>query len=127
MEELKGMKMIEMDQNVTLAQQFDDTGGPVLLVNKFDVDAADVDQLLAAWADDAAYFKGRPGYISAQLHRGIGGSGVFLNVAVWESVDHFRRAFAAPEFRAQLDRYPSSAVASPHLFRKVPVPNICTA
>jgi len=58
---------------------------------------------------------------------GIAGSGVFLNVAVWESVAHFRRAFTAPEFRAKLDRYPAGAVASPHLFRKVAVPNICVA
>jgi heme-degrading monooxygenase HmoA len=116
-----------MDRSVTLAQQLEEPGGPVLLVNKFDVDASDVDQFLAAWADDAAYFKRQPGYLSAQLHRGTGGSCVFLNVAVWESVDLFRQAFASPEFRAKLANYPSSAVASPHLFRKLTVPNICVA
>jgi heme-degrading monooxygenase HmoA len=121
------IRMEEMDRSVTLAQQIEESGGPVLLVNRFDVDAADVDEFLAAWADDAAYFKRQPGYISAQLHRGIAGSCVFLNVAVWESVDLFRGAFASPEFRAKLARYPSSAVASPHLFRKLTVPNICVA
>ena len=96
------IRMEEMDRSVTLAQQIEESGGPVLLVNRFDVDAADVDEFLAAWADDAAYFKRQPGYISAQLHRGTGGSCVFLNVAVWESVDLFRQAFASPEFRAKL-------------------------
>jgi len=121
------MRMTEMDQNVTLAQQLEaaDGGGPVVLFNKFEVDAADVDEFMAAWADDAAHFKSQPGYISAQLHQGIAGSTVFLNVAVWESVDHFRNAFGAPEFRARLSRYPSATVASPHLFRKLAVPNIC--
>jgi heme-degrading monooxygenase HmoA len=119
------MQLVEMDRSVSLVSQLEDHGGPVLLVNKFDVNAEDVDQFLAAWAEDALYFKRQPGYISAQLHRGIAGSCAFLNIAVWESVDHFRRAFSAPEFRAQLSHYPPSAVASPHLFRKVAVSNIC--
>ena len=119
------LRMREMDLQVTLAQQLGEEGGPVLLVNTFTVDAADVEPFLAAWAEDAAYFKGQPGYIATQLHRGTAGSCVFLNIAVWESVALFRQAFASPDFRAQLSRYPSSAVASPHLFRKVAVPDIC--
>ena len=121
------IRMVEMDRNVTLSQQLEDTGGPVILVNQFNVDAAEADRFLEAWADDAAYFKRQPGFISTQLHRGIAGSGVFLNVAVWESVEHFRHAFAGPEFRTMLGRYPPSAVASPHLFRKVAVANVCVA
>jgi hypothetical protein len=41
--------------------------------------------------------------VSTQLHRGIAGSGAFLNYAVWETVEHFRRAFENPEFRTKLD------------------------
>jgi hypothetical protein len=52
---------------------------------------------------------------------------VLVNVAVWESVDAFRRAFSDPEFRARLGDYPPSTVASPHLFTKVAVPGICVA
>jgi heme-degrading monooxygenase HmoA len=121
------MQLVEVDRTVSLQQQLEDTGGPVVLINTFALDPADVAQFMAAWSDDAAYFKQQPGYISAQLHRAIGGSSAFLNIAVWESVEHFRRAFVAPEFRARLAQYPASAVASPHLFRKVAVPNICVA
>jgi heme-degrading monooxygenase HmoA len=121
------VQFAEMDRSVTLSEQLQDQGGPVILINKFDVDAADVEQFLAAWADDAAYFKSQPGYIAAQLHRGIAGSGVFLNLAVWESTEHFRRAFANPEFQAKLAHYPPNVVGSPHLFRKVAVPGICVA
>ena len=121
------VRMSEMDRRVTLAQQLEEAGGPVVLVNKFDVDADEVERFLAAWADDAAYFKRQPGYISAQLHRGIAGSCVFLNIAVWESVGQFRRAFANPEFRARLAQYPPSTAATPHLFRKVAVPDVCVA
>jgi heme-degrading monooxygenase HmoA len=119
------VKFAEMDEKVTLFAQLEDRGGPVVLINKFNVDPGEVDQLIKAWAADAAVMQRLPGYISTQLHRGIGGSCVFLNYAVWESTRHFKQAFNNPEFQSQLAHYPSSAVASPHLFRKVAVPGIC--
>ena len=69
----------------------------------------------------------KTGFISTQLHRGIAGSGTFLNYAVWQSVAHFRAAFAEPEFRARLADYPETATVSPHLFHKVEVSGICVA
>ncbi|WP_027281951.1 antibiotic biosynthesis monooxygenase family protein [Roseomonas gilardii] len=118
---------VEMDPAVPLASQLQDEGGPVILINTFTVAPEDADKLLAAWADDAALMKRQPGFISTQLHRGIAGSGVFLNYAVWQSTAHFRAAFENPEFRAKLGAYPASSKASPHLFRKVEVPGICVA
>ena len=118
-------KFAEMNPTVTLASQLDDDGGPVILVNTFTVPTEDADRLVAAWTDDAALMKRQPGFISTQLHRGIAGSGTFLNYAVWESVAHFRSAFADPAFRTRLGAYPESATVSPHLFRKVAVPGIC--
>jgi heme-degrading monooxygenase HmoA len=120
-------KFIEMDRTVTLADQLKDEGGAVVLVNTFVAPPEDADRLLAAWAADAAIMKRQPGFISTQLHRGVAGSGAFLNYAVWESVAHFRAAFANPEFRARLAEYPESVTASPHLFRPVAVPGICVA
>ncbi len=120
-------KFVEMDPSITLADQLADDGGSIVLINTFVVPPSDTDRLLAAWAADAAIMKRQPGFISAQLHRGIAGSGVFLNYAVWESVAQFRAAFADPEFRARLSRYPDSATVSPHLFRPVAVPGICVA
>lgn len=71
--------------------------------------------------------KNQPGFISTQLHRAIGDSCAYLNYAVWESTAAFRAAFTHQEFQAKLSRYPSSAVASPHLFQKVAVPGFCVA
>jgi heme-degrading monooxygenase HmoA len=71
--------------------------------------------------------KQQPGFISTQLHRAIGENPTYLNYAIWESTAHFRAAFAHPDFRATLSAYPSSAVASPHLFQKLAVPGICVA
>ena len=50
---------------------------------------------------------------------------MFINYAVWESVEHFKQATSDPAFRSALAHYPDSTVASPHLFRKVAVPGIC--
>jgi heme-degrading monooxygenase HmoA len=93
-------QIIEMDRTVTLAEQLANAADPVMLINTFTVDPEDVEQFLAAWADDAAYFKRQPGFISTQLHRGVAGSCVFLNDAVWESTEHFRQAVTNLDFRA---------------------------
>jgi heme-degrading monooxygenase HmoA len=116
-----------MDDLVTLQQQMMTEVGPVILINQFKVKPAEADQLIAAWTNDALFLKQQPGFISAQLHRGIAGSGVFVNEAVWQSVTDFRQAFSTPEFRQSLDAYPSSTIAAPHLFQKIAVPNICVA
>lgn len=99
----------------------------VVLVNIFTLDKADEQTFLQAWQADAEFMKRQPGFISTQLHRAIGESPTYLNSAVWESTADFRAAFTHPEFRAKLSAYPSSAVASPHLFQKVAVPGICVA
>ncbi len=121
------IQLRELDERVTLQSQLAQPAAPVIVVNLFTVAPEDAARFTEAWAADAAVMKRQPGFISTQLHRGIGGSGVFLNYAVWESVEQFRQAFANPEFRAGLARYPASAVASPHLFHKIPVPGICVA
>jgi heme-degrading monooxygenase HmoA len=120
------LSLRSLDERVPLQQQLGAEASPAILINVFTVAPEDTDGLLAAWKRDANWMKKQPGYISTQLHRGIAGSCTFLNYAVWESVGHFRAAFTNPEFRAALAAYPSSVVASPHLFEKVAVPNLCT-
>lgn len=119
------MKFNDTDPNVSLFSQMESDLGPVVLINKFTVEPTEADALTAAWARDAAFMKTQPGFISTQLHRGIGGSRIFINYAAWESVAAFRNAFAQPEFQAGLARYPSSTIAEPHLLQKVAVPGIC--
>ena len=119
-------QLVEMDRHVSLFEQMEQQGvGSVILINTFTVEPEEADRLQQAWASDAAFMKRQPGFISTQLHRGIGGSSVFVNYAVWESVEDFKRAFANPEFQAKMQDYPSSAQASPHLVKKVAVADIC--
>ena len=116
-----------LDPAFPIQQQIGLDVSPVVLVNVFTLDKADEEIFLRVWQDDAAFMKRQPGFISTQLHRAVGDSPTYLNYAVWESTAAFRAAFTHPEFAAKLSTYPSSAVAMPHLFQKVAVPDICVA
>jgi quinol monooxygenase YgiN len=118
-------KVIELDEKVTLSEQLEENVSPLILINKFNVKPEEADQFLKAWEKDATYFKSQPGFISAQLHRGIGGSGIFVNYAVWESTEYLKKALSNVDVQTILSKYPASTVVSPHLFKKVAVPGIC--
>lgn len=119
-------KLVEMDEQVTFVEQMNqDTVGPIMQINKFNVNPDEVDEFLKAFAATAEVLKRQPGYISAQLHRGIAGSCVFLNYEVWESAEHFKQAVSSSEFQSSIVGLPPSTVMSPHLFKKVAVPGIC--
>ena len=119
------VKIVEMDEDVTLKSQLEEDVGSVILLNKFTVRPEDVDQFLKLFAATTEMFKQQPGLISAQLHRGIGGSSTFFNYVVWESAEHFKRAFNRPESRSSMADLLPNTVMSPHLFKKVAIPGIC--
>lgn len=91
------------------------------------MDIDQVDAFLTAWSEDAHFMRAQPGCLSAQTHRGVGGSGLFMNYAVWESVQAFRTAFGSPEFQSKLAGYPPGATASPCILRKIAVEGVCVA
>ena len=118
----------ELNDNTALSQQLQATDeGPDVRINVFTVDPADETALVEAWKHDADFMREQPGYISTQMHKGVGGSPTFVNYAVWESVESFRIAFQNPEFQKRIAQYPSSAVASPHLFTKLAVTGHCVS
>ncbi|EJK81085.1 antibiotic biosynthesis monooxygenase [Agrobacterium sp. SHOUNA12C] len=119
--------MRPMDPSFPIERQVAVDAAPVILVNVFTLDKQDEQIFLKAWQDDATFMKRQPGFISTQLHRAIGESPTYFNYAVWETMADFRAAFTHPQFREKLLTYPSSAVASPHLFQKVAIPGICLA
>ena len=124
-------KFVEMDDKVKFKDQIEEKiMGSVILINKFNVKPNKVEQFLKDWAEDAIRFKQEPGFISTQLHRGIGKSSVFINYAVWESMEHYKKAINKMLFssksRSPLLKYDDeSLVLSPHLFKKIAVPGIC--
>ena len=119
-------KVIEMDESVSIFSQMNEDVGPVILINKFDVNPSESDEFVKAWAEEAENFKGQAGFISTQLHRGIGGSRIFINYAVWESAAQFKNAVnKVMNPNDRMSKYPPSTVASPNLFKKVAVAGVC--
>ena len=123
-------KFVEMDDRVKFKDQIEEKiMGSVILINKFNVKPNKVEQFLKDWVEDAARFKQEPGFISPQLQRGIGKSSVFINYAVWESMEHYKKAVNKILFSTQsqspLLKYgDKSLVIFPYLFTKA-VPRIC--
>ena len=125
-------KFVEMDERVKFKEQTEEKGidGQVILINKFNVEPDKTEQFVKDWGEDAINFKKQPGFISAQLHKGIGKSSIFINYAIWESLEHYKEAinkllFSSETHSSPLLKYDdSSLVMSPHLFKKVDVPGI---
>jgi quinol monooxygenase YgiN len=118
-------KFTEMDEQVKFFEQMNEDVGPIMMINKFNVIPEQADEFLKAFAATAEFMKKQPGYISAQLHRGIAGSCTFINIEVWESADHFKRTVTSLGFQSSIVGLPSSTRMSAHLFKKVAVPGIC--
>jgi len=51
------VKIVEMDETITLDKQLEEKIGSVILINKINVDPEDVNQFLKAWASDAEIMK----------------------------------------------------------------------
>ncbi|QXQ07345.1 antibiotic biosynthesis monooxygenase [Sphingosinicellaceae bacterium] len=120
------MQHEELDPSCPLRSQYADrTGLTTVLLNVFRVDLKDEAAFRQAWQQDAEFFKKQPGYISAQLHRGIGDSRMWFNYAVFENTSTFAATNDQPEFGPLRGGYPDSAVAHPHLFRRIRIPGIC--
>jgi len=115
-----------LDPAFPIERQLAPDAAPIVLVNVVTLEGADEQDFLKAWANDTGFMKRQPDVSPAQLHRATGDSATDLNYAVWDAIATFRAAFASPEFRATLSCY-RSAAASPHLFHKVAVPDICVA
>ena len=106
------IKFIEMDENVTLKDQMEEAKeiGSVILINKFNVELDKVELFLREWTEEVIRFKQQPGFISTQLHKGIGKSCVFINYAVWESVELYKNALdkvmGSDKIQSRLSKYP---------------------
>jgi Antibiotic biosynthesis monooxygenase len=119
------LSLTDLDESTPFLGQHDENTGPVTIINTFVSPEGKTGEVLAAWTDDAVYMKNTGNLLAVQPYRGIGGSRLFTNVAVWESPAALRAAFRTPEFARHLENYPAGTVAYPHLYQKVAVEGIC--
>ena len=75
---------------------------PVILINPFESDPAAHDEFMRSWREAADHMSRQPGFISTRLHRALASSArfQFVNVAEWESPQHFMAAVQSPEFQS---------------------------
>jgi quinol monooxygenase YgiN len=118
-------KVINLDDHVTFKQQLEHNIGPVVLMSRFLVPPDQVDNFLAGFRKIFEIMRKQPGLISAQLHRGIAGSGLFMNYVIWASVDDFKHGCELPEYQAELKHYPPGTVVSASLFQRVAMAGMC--
>ena len=114
--------IVETDDRITLEKQLDEDVGPVIVMNKFNVDPQEIDEFLQVFAKTTEIFKQRPGFIFAQLHRGIANGPTFVNYVVWESTTHFKQAFNRPELRANMAKVLPNTVMFHICSRRLPSP-----
>jgi heme-degrading monooxygenase HmoA len=101
----------------------------VTLINCFEVPAGREDEFFGLWKQVNAYMQTKPGYLEHKLHRAILPDAPFrfVNVARWESEEHFRAAHDEG-FRALVGRPEWAAFpAHPAIFEVVHTGDATTA
>jgi heme-degrading monooxygenase HmoA len=115
--------------STTFLKQLETETSPVTFINTFVLKShKDEEQFLANWARDGNYMKSQYGMLSGQLHRSVGEqANIFVNIAIWESTEAFRRAFNDPEFKKHVSGYPCGVIAYPIILSKIAVSGVCVA
>lgn len=75
------------------------------LINAFEVPPGQEEDFLKAWNEALEYMRQAPGYISTRLHKSLDPRARFrfVNVAQWQSPQHFQAAIKSEGF-AQISR-----------------------
>jgi heme oxygenase (mycobilin-producing) len=74
----------------------------VVLINAFEVPPGEDEAFLDGWEQARAVLREQPGYVATRLHRSLSPSADFrfVNVALWQSAEAFRRATSTTAFQA---------------------------
>ena len=91
----------------------------VILINAFEVPAGEEEQFLKAWNEAAELLRHAPGFLSTRLHESLDPQAKFrfVNVAQWESPQHFQAAIRSEAFQQIAQKMPFTAY--PALYRVI--------
>ncbi len=91
----------------------------VILINPFEVPAGEEEHFLQAWHEAAEHLRQTPGFLSTRLHESVDPQAKFrfVNVAEWESPQHFQAAMRTEAFQQIRQKMPFTAY--PALYRAV--------
>src|SRR5262249_12597961 len=73
----------------------------VILINAFEVPAADAEKFVAAWEKTRDYLRTQPGYVDTSLHQALNPDAgfQFVNIARWRTAADFMTAVQSAGFR----------------------------
>ncbi len=92
-----------------------------VLINPFEVPGQN-EAFLQGWEAAAEYMRQQAGFVSTRLHRAMAPDARFgyVNVAEWESPDHFRAAVGSEEFQRMARGGPPSFPSLYEVVRRIP-------
>ena len=93
----------------------------VVLINPFEVPEGIEEDALAFWEKVADYMRKQPGFISTRLHKAVVPWARFhlINVAEWESIDHFESVMNSGEFKDLVGPYMKKFPHYPGLYEVI--------
>ena len=92
---------------------------PIVLINPFEVPQGQEEAFLKGWREAAKVLRQAPGFLSTRLHESIDPQAKFrfVNVAEWESPQHFQAAMSSEAFQQSRGKMPFTA--SPALYQVI--------
>ncbi len=91
----------------------------IVLINPFEVPQGQEEAFLKGWHAAAEHLRQAPGFLSARLHESLDPQAKFrfVNVAEWESPQHFQAAMSSEAFQQSRGKMPFTAF--PALYRVI--------
>ena len=117
------------DEKTGFFQQLNDSenSGKIYLLFVFNVPADVENEFLTCWKKHGEVMGKFNGYISEKLHKGISGSDVYFNYAMWNSLSDFKNGFLSAESQACLNAYPDACTFTGQILKSVFVEGVCNA
>ncbi|MDJ0105513.1 antibiotic biosynthesis monooxygenase family protein [Rhodococcus erythropolis] len=115
----------EFDSRKTFFSQFQDSVGPITLLDMLIAPAGKREETLAAWTEHAKILRRHPGLISVQMHRGSSESETLVNIAVWESAQALLDGVQSDEFAKANELFPEGTICRRLLTERIAVEGVC--
>lgn len=90
--------------------------GLATMINVFDVEPEQQQQLIQIWLEEGKQFERLPGFVSTTLHRSLDGTRV-INYAQWQRAEDWENLLKRGD--QQFARFQGIAMSDPHLYEIV--------
>lgn len=87
----------------------------ITFVNRFEVHGS-AEEFERAFDATSAFFADRPGFLGHRMLRHAARPGHYVNIAEWESREHFEQALAQPEFAPHAQALRALATSDPNVY-----------